>query len=795
LTKGLFGKAQFQLVARDPHGLDETLIRRVEAIPGVHATAPVLEAQADIASPSGTTRSVTLLAADPRLARFGGSLVKAYAAEQLGRLQSVVLPTSVAGHLRAGFGSPVTLTANGRTTHTLIAAVVGNSQIGKLANCPIAVTSLSYGQQLTGMPGRVSRILVAAAPHDAAQVRAALNRVAADRVDVRTAAFDGNVFRQLAMPNDSSTSLFAGISALVGFLFAFNAMLVMARERRGLIAEMRLSAFRSTTIAQVLIFDALALGIVASALGMALGDLLSRSVFQPDPGYLAIAFPIGTARVVHVSTAAVAFGCGVLAAVAAALVPLVGTYLSRAPMDAVDDDGLDRNDPARRPTGRRMALLYGALAWLAATTAILLFAPGAAVLGTGTLVVAMLLCLRPALAAALALADRLRRRISSVVPAIAIGELVSASTRSVAIAAIAAIAVFGTTAIDGARRDLQGGLDPNATELSNVADVWVTPRGDANLLATTPFNPDPVLATVSQAPGVASVGVYRGSFLDLGDRHVWVLAPPASSTRPIPPSEIVKGDLNVAVARLRAGGWAVASEAVARQLHLHIGRSFRLDTPRPTTFRLAAITTNFGWSPGAIVINTGDYRAAWLSGDASALEVTLAPGVPPAAGRRAVQAALGGTSPFSVQTAAEREHGFRATTRAGLSRLQQIATLLIVAAALAIAAAIGAMIWQRRRRLAEMKLVGIRATSLWKALLLESALLLGIGSALGAVFGLYGQQLLDRALNAATGFPVDHSIGVVGAITSLGLVVAIATIVAAVPGYYAARVPASVAFD
>src|SRR5262249_54633393 len=192
---------------------------------------------------------------------------------------------------------------------------------------------------------------------------------------------------------------------------------------------------------------------------------------------------------------------------------------------------------------------------------------------------------------------------------------------------------------------------------------------------------------------------------------------------------------------------------------------------------------NFGWSPGTLVLNADDYRRAWASDDASAVQVDLAAGVTPAQGRRLVQAALGPQSGFAVQTARARELRARTTTRARPSRLTQIAGLMLIAAALAMAAAMGGMVWQRRRRLANLKLAGIDHRQLWRALLLESLLLLGVGCVVGMLYGLYGEQLLNRALNAATGFPVDSSVGLAVAFVSLAVVAAVACAVAMVPGY------------
>jgi putative ABC transport system permease protein len=104
------------------------------------------------------------------------------------------------------------------------------------------------------------------------------------------------------------------------------------------------------------------------------------------------------------------------------------------------------------------------------------------------------------------------------------------------------------------------------------------------------------------------------------------------------------------------------------------------------------------------------------------------------------------------------------------------------------AAAMGAMIWQRRLRLADMKVDGFGKGVLWRALLAESALLLGAGCGIGAVFGVYGQLLLSHALASVTGFPIVFSVGALVAISSFGLVTAVAIAILAVPGYLAVRV-------
>ena len=354
--------------------------------------------------------------------------------------------------------------------------------------------------------------------------------------------------------------------------------------------------------------------------------------------------------------------------------------------------------------------------------------------------------------------------------------------------------MFGSVSIQGARGNLQRGLDASAHGIDSLADVWVTPAGVSNSFATTPFKDgaSPMLAALS---GVRAAHLYRGSFLDWGDRRIWVLGPPRAARQPISASQIVRGNSGLTVERLREGGWIVVSQAIANEHHLHIGQAFTLPTSQPMSFRLAALSTNLGWPPGAIVLNADDYARAWGSTDPSAYQLELAAGASAAAVSREVRRALGPRTGLRVETVAERERVHYAQAAQGLSRLTQIRTLVSIAAVLAMAAAMGAMIWQRRARLADMKVDGFSRSVLWRALLWESGLLLGTGCSIGAVFGLYGQLLLSRALAVVSGFPVMRSIGVPATVASFALITAVAVAIVAVPGYLAARVRPSISLQ
>jgi putative ABC transport system permease protein len=245
---------------------------------------------------------------------------------------------------------------------------------------------------------------------------------------------------------------------------------------------------------------------------------------------------------------------------------------------------------------------------LAITTLILVLAPQDALVGSITLIVAMLVLLSFLFDAIITAFERVQRAFRWTSTRLAIAELRDPLTRvrSLAVAATGAIAVFGSVAISGAQSDLQNGLNRTAYEWSHATDLWVSPPGVQNTLATTPF-PASVAAKLSPVPGLRSIAIYRGGFLDFGDRRVWVIAPPPTSAAPLPPGQLTAGNIAEANRRLRGHGWAILSEAIASELHLHIGEPFTLPSPRPMTFRLAGLSTNGGWPPGAVIINSEDY--------------------------------------------------------------------------------------------------------------------------------------------------------------------------------------------
>jgi putative ABC transport system permease protein len=728
LNSGIVGAAKLQRTARDAHGLPARLVTEARHLPGVRVAAPLLEVSANATGTKGSD-SVELVGADAALAELKGALVRKVALTPFAGVEAVVLPVPVANAVGAKkFGDAIKIQALGHSSEAALYSKLTEKQVGALISSPIAVSTLEYVQKASGLSGRVSRILVEPQPGRSAAVQAGLERIAGGRYGVESASYDEQLFAKAAAATNQSTQLFAVISALVGFLFAFNAMLLTVPQRRRLIADLRRDGYTPIAVIAVLMFDAVVLGTIACAIGLVLGDELSIHLFHSNPGYLSSAFAVGSERVVNLQSVAISVLGGMGAASVAVLSPFKD-IVSRNPLAAIEIK-------VGTAGSTSWLLTVGGLVCLGATLAILLAAPQAAIVGMVTLIAALLALLALPLTWMLAFVKRIAPTIVSAVPHIAVMELRAGRSRAIAIAATGAIAVFGSVSIQGAHSDLLNGLYNAASDVNAATDVWVSAAGSSNLLMTSPFAPTQQ-SKLSALPGVRAVRIYRGGLLDYNNRRIWVIAPPREASPLVPPTQLVEGNVSQADVRVREGGWAVVSLALAEEHKLKIGEAFTLPTPIPTTFRVAAVSTNIGWAPGAIIVSADDYAKAWGSTDASAYNVLMKPGVTPEQGVHEVRAALGGETALAAQTAEQHANTLRAITRQGLTRLSQIATLILVAAVMAMAAAMGAMIWQRRPRLAKLKLEGFPHRELWYTIVLESLMLLGVSCLSGEVFGLF----------------------------------------------------------
>ncbi len=618
IVHGILGPADLQLRARSEAGIEEGLASRASSLPGVRRVVRGIEATATATGPSG--RRVTLQLASADLAPGAGTGV---ASDPLAHLPpgEVVLPRSTAEALGAQLPATpepelmprITIHAGGRGYPMKVAAVIGRESGGPLASALAAFASVRTVQRLLDLPGRLTGVLVESEPGAHERVKSELARIAPASATVTGADAEIHLLHQATGPNRQASSFLALVAGLVGLLLAFNAMLLSVPERRRVVADLRIQGARSSDIVRLLLFQALCLGIAASVAGVVLGDVLSRAIFKENPGYLAAAFPLGTQTIIGWQPALIAIAGGVGASCLASLTPLFDLRRARA-LDAVR---FTSGEPGQGVSRRlRVRLCCAAMVLMAVSLVVpALFGAREQAAGIVALALATLLVVPLAFAVFVALVQALASRSDRFnLVLLATRTLRATTIRSLALAATGAIAVFGTIAADGAHTDLLRGLYGDYSQYAATADVWVTNPGD--YLATRTLDGSAIAADVSGLPGVRAARPYYGGFLDVAGHRAWLIARSPAALGGFPSGQLVAGSRRLLGARLRAGGWIAVSAQLAEALHGKPGGTVTLPTPDgPMPFRLAATTSNLGWSAGAIVMSSGDYLNGWRGAD------------------------------------------------------------------------------------------------------------------------------------------------------------------------------------
>jgi putative ABC transport system permease protein len=794
VVRAVIGPANLQVRSRSSDGFDEGLLRTIKRLPGVAQAAPLLEQTATISREGARSVTVDVAGTDPTLAILNGLAHKlpiaALTSGTIGLSRTTANELGLpADPSQAG---SVDIRLRGSRFRLKVSAVLGPEAFGALSGARVAVMPTTQLQQLAGLPRRISRILVESSPGSDAKVRSALLRLAGGKLIVARANQDEQLLKQTLAPSNQASALFAAISALLGFLFAFNAMLLTVPERRQVIAGLRIEGTRRSAITQMVLFQALCLGIGASLVGVLAGYALSRGVFHQSPGYLAQAFTLGTGTIVGSAPVALAFAGGILATLLASLLPLFDLRPGRA-FNAVYEEGGTGGNLLTRNVQR--GLLALALGLLACATLLFSLAPSTTIVACMLLALATISAVPVVFAGVLAGAEALtsRRERMTLLP-LALVSLRSTTLRSLALAATGALALFGSIALGGARNDLLRGIARYTSNYVASADVWLVNPHDNQ--AVNDFVAGNDASEIARVAGVRRVQSFQGSFLDVGDRRVWVIAWPSGTHARLLEDQIVDGSSSEAAERLRSSGWMTVSQVIATRRHVGVGDELSIPTPSGNrAFRIAATTTNFGWSPGAIVLGGADYSRLWHTAAPSALGVEVVRSASVPAVRRAIEHSLGPANGLEVLTARERATSINDSASEGLGQLGDIATLLLLAAVLAMLAALGSSIWQRRVSLAALRLEGAAPSRLRRLLLVEVLLMLAAGCLTGAVAGVYGEFVIDGYLRHVTGFPVAG--GVVGRrpLEIFLIVVLSVLLVAILPGWAASRVSPGLALE
>jgi putative ABC transport system permease protein len=807
IAHGVAGQATLEVAARGPEGFGENLAGAIERTPGVRHAAPILSVPILASGPHGS-RALTLVGADERVNALHGSLSSEFERISEASHRGLLLLTeasagAIGARVSGGATARVTVQIAGHSEPMTLDATVPSAALGAAADSPIAAAPLAIVQNISGLQGRLTRVLIVPQPGREAQLARALSARFGSTTNVRATGTEVQLLSDAAASEKQITLLFGAISLVAGIVLAYNALLLASEERRRFIVYLIETGARDSMIVASLFFDALILGLAGCALGLLAGDAISLVAYRALPGYIAAAFVLGGGRVIDNQTVLIALAGGLLAAFVAALLPALLTLRAGA---ASEPEGVGRTLALTRRLHISDTLLFaGGALLLTVSVLVSALAPATTVVALVGLTIGLVICLPMILRRLLMLARALSRRTGDPAARLSVAELRSTPARSVALLATGTIAAFLMVLIGGSVANVKAAVHRGAGDLLSSAEIWVKPGGPENVYTTEQFPyraPQRRLQSLENVGIVRSVLPWRDSFLDLPEhagnpgRRVWVLGVPPQLGAQIAPSQLLEGSLQTADRRLREGGWVALSQTIARAEHLRLGGRVTLPTPAGwESFRLAATTANYGWLPGAIVMNGAEVARFWSADTATELAVTLQPGVAAEQGLRAVQAALGPGAALSAQTTEQRRAEVGSVLDSTLTRLNDTTIVVLITTIASVIALMMAAVWQSRRRFHSLISIGMSFTQLARLIFFESGTVLIGGCVIGIAAGLTGQYLIDGWLHHTTGSPVRFDPAWQIGLLTLALAVAISLAAALIAVLRTAGLQPSAAFS
>lgn len=768
--------------------IDEALLAEVEAVDGVAAAAGNTEGFAQVIGKDGEPHgdpamgAVTIginWVADERLNPF--DLVEGRAPRD-GR--EVVLDRGTAQDTGYRLGQAVPVQTQAGTERYELVGVARFGATDSPAGQSFVMWTAAAAQRLVGQEGRYTAIAVLADDgvsqrRLAGGIRAALDRAGVDDVEVVTGA-DATAetqsrFKDQLAPFTTFLLAFALVALFVGTFVIYNSFSIIVAQRTREMALLRAIGARRRQVRRSVLVEAVAVGLVGSAVGFLVGLALASvlgSVFDLPPGALAV-LPLSVG---------VAVVTGIVVTVVSALLP--AWRASRvAPLAAMREVAVDR-------TGHSQArfLAGGVVVGLG----VLVVVAGAlggepARVGIGAVVVfAGLLLVSPGLARPVSrVLGAPLARLRGVAGALARDNAGRNPRRTSATAQALMIGVGLVAFILVVQSSVRASIDEVLDE--SFAGDFIIDSGTFGLIGLPPR----VAREVADLPDVAVVAPVR-----FAQATVAVPGRGVDDTAVTGATEGVFDllDLVVTTGRARlAPGEVVIAQSRADEAGLELGDEVTvtfLDDRRPAGARAATVAGIYDdESPtggvGNFVLGLDDFTAAVPTSADAQVVVQLREGVPVAEAEPEIERIVERSGAAEVQSVDEYKEVVGSQIDQVLVLVGGLLALAVIIALLGIANTIALSVLERTRELGLLRAVGMRRRQVRATIRWEAAIISLFGTTLGLFFGLVGGWGIVRALRDQ-GFgvfevPVARFVALAVSAVVLGLVAAV------VPAWRAGR--------
>ena len=781
----MIGRADLRVAAFSETGLSDATVATIESTPGVAVAAPVLERRTYLAplldaSPTAALPPpVTILGIDPTLDPLIHALPLASGdALDDANGRTALISQRLAAEDGLDIGSPITIEGIGDSVSYRVIGILAGDGPGADTRGRTVIVPLHTAQAVFGSTA-VTRVDVGLADGaTVATVEAALQgRLTAQPYILSTPADIAATLRASTTDFAVTTALIAAIALFAGAFLIFNTLSMTVAERVREVGLLRAAGASRRQVMSFMFVQALALGIVGSIVGVALGLVLAGAIVSAmgTVGSVALDRPV-----VPVEGLVLALLVGVGVTLAAAIEP--ARRASRIqPVEALRAH-LDPRS-ARTARLRWLAVVFAVVAVVGVV--ILPRAAGSAAVVQGLSVYAVLLgatLLIPFLLPAMArLAGIPFAFVMRVEERLARSAVVRDRSRTTLTLGALTIGLAMIVALGGV------GQHARAAAAAWIGDVI---PGDLLLTSIRPVAADEGVADDlrDSVPGVTRVSPIGSFDVAIKGSRTDAAAVVGADLDADGRLTFTAGDRTAAFAALDAGGATIIPVALAERFGLALGDVISVPGASGDVVGLRIVGIVERSIPGrageAMLVGWTDATTRLGVAGADAFAVRFTPD-----GLRDV--ANGGlrttatTLALEVVSLDQINGAIDATLGRIFSVFDALAAVAVLIAALGIVNTLTINVIERVREIGILRAAGMTRRHVWRSVVVEAGVLGLAGALLGVVLGL----VVGALMVVLAGGRIDVGGGMPWAIIGFVLVlgVAVAMLAAAYPARIASR--------
>ena len=674
----------------------------------------------------------------------GASTQEALDSMLLGR--GAALSPSLADRLGLAPGDQLDLVARSREV-TLDVAALARPERFSSAWERVILTDVAVAQELLGRGRRIDRVElvpriahgsadgVAAEPTEeqlealAARVRAALP----EGYRVGPASLRRQEGQRLVQALEFNLAALAGVSILVGIVLVATTLATSVVQRRGQIALLRSLGASRVQLARAVVIEAAAIGLVGGLLGVLLGWVGAQGAVASVSTTIATIAEGVVPGSVHMDPlwALFGIGLGLAASVAAAVLPL-REALRTPPVQGLRTEHAE--SVARRPWHARAATFLGL------SGAAVLFAnlppfgdrPVWALLSALCILSTLLVLAGPLVDLFAGLPLPFRETRAGVPVRLAQAALEAGRSR----AAWAAGAIGMAVGLAVAMTTMVGSFRTSVVEWTNQAmpsDLFLRPLATDGGALSGRLDPE-VVRLAGEVLGPENIDPFHQSKAYFRDQAILLAGAEFSVVAREGGVPFLDGRSSEdAFAAALAEGGVVVNEPFSRRFEVERGDRIALDTPTGLLERVVTgVYRDYSGHTGRVVLDLDDFLERYPDEGPQSVATFVPKGLDLGVARAELEAVLEGR--FAVQVLDNRELRAEVLTVFERTFAVTIALQLIssLVAAIAVVAVLTALIHERRRELAVVRVLGGSRRQLF-GLVHSQSLLLGLAGTTGGV--------------------------------------------------------------